>query len=164
MEYYNRFTYEDYLMTNGLGIYENYVDLGAGHEAPEYHPTYSPDQIANAQNTDWFDEVSRTGMMHSHNVSVNGGSKNYTIYGFLGIYGTIGRGQKTTIWTVSLPKSNLDQTLSQIRKGRNITEHQPQLLDNVPLGTGTLKMQVSFPLPRCSIQPFLYMMKTANTL
>lgn len=104
MEYYNRFTYEDYLMTNGLGIYENYVDLGAGHEAPEYHPTYSPDQIANAQNTDWFDEVSRTGMMHSHNVSVNGGSKTTQYMASLGYMGQSGV-VKTTIWTVSLPKS-----------------------------------------------------------
>lgn len=138
MEYYNRFTYEDYLMTNGLGIYENYVDLGAGHEAPEYHPTYSPDQIANAQNTDWFDEVSRTGMMHSHNVSVNGGSKTTQYMASLGYMGQSGVVKNNNMDRVTA-KINLDQTLSKYAKAGISLNISRNSLDNVPLGTGTFE-------------------------
>lgn len=66
MQQYNRYTYEDYLKSNGLDVYKDYVSIAEGHMVPAYVPTYSEADIANAGNTDWFDAVTRTGMLHSH--------------------------------------------------------------------------------------------------
>ena len=62
----NRFVYETWLHKTGQGIY-------GGKPAPAddpYIPRYTDAEIAAAQTTDWLDEVTRTGIQQSHNISL----------------------------------------------------------------------------------------------
>ena len=135
MEQVNRYNYENYMRTNGLGIYKDYVDLGEGHTVPEYTPTYTEEQIRNAPNTDWFDEVTRTGMMHSHNVSVNGGTEATQYMASLGYMGQQGVVKENDLERITA-KVNLDQKLSKYAKAGLSLNISRNTLDNVPLGTG----------------------------
>lgn len=131
----NRLTYENYLKANGLGVYEGYVDLPEGHVVPEYTPSYTEEDIRNARNTDWFDEVTRTGMMHSHNVSVNGGTETTQYMASLGYMGQEGVVKNNSLDRITA-KINLDQTLSKYVKAGLSLNISRNSLDNVPLGTG----------------------------
>lgn len=57
----------------GEGIYEDYMI--PNDDAADFKPRYSNDQILNAPTVPWFDEITRTGLMHQHNVSINGGTE-----------------------------------------------------------------------------------------
>lgn len=130
----NRLTYENYLKTNGLGVYAGYVDAPTG-QIPDYVPSYSPEDIRNARNTDWFDEVTRTGIMHSHNVSVSGGSETTQYMASLGYMGQEGVVKNNGLDRITA-KINLDQTISKYVKAGLSLNISRNSLDNVPLGTG----------------------------
>jgi TonB-linked SusC/RagA family outer membrane protein len=70
----NMALYEDYLKTNALDVYANYITLDAGHVTRPFTPKYSDAMIARAEGTDWMGEIMRTGMQHSHNLSMTGGN------------------------------------------------------------------------------------------
>ncbi len=135
MQQFNRYTYEDYLRTNGLDVYAGYVNVEPGHVAPAYTPTYSDTDIANAQNTDWFDAVTRTGMMHSHNVSVTGGTETTQYMASLNYMGQSGVVKNNDMERIT-SKVNLDQTISKYVKAGLSLNISRNSLDNVPLGTG----------------------------
>ncbi len=72
----NMYLYEKWLKETGQGIYADYIP---DTSSKTYTPRYTDEEIATAQTTDWLDEVTRTGMQQSHNVSLTGGSEKNTI-------------------------------------------------------------------------------------
>ena len=77
MDQSNRYAHENWLKTNQIGIYGGKTETEA--ETP-YRPYYTSDQVNHpANNTDWFDLVTRNGFQTQHNVSMNGGN-DYTKY------------------------------------------------------------------------------------
>ncbi len=68
----NRYTYEKWLLDNKVGVYGG-VDVA---DVPaEYTPRYTDAAILFPHhNTDWFDEITRTGFQTQHNLSVTGGT------------------------------------------------------------------------------------------
>lgn len=68
----NMYLYEKWLKETGQGIYADYIP---DTSSKTYTPRYTDEEIATAQTTDWLDEVTRTGMQQSHNVSLTGGSE-----------------------------------------------------------------------------------------
>lgn len=134
MQATNDYTREQWMRTNGVGIYG-----GKSIDDPSL-PTltlpYTDAQIANpANNTNWFDEISRLGFQTSHNLSVSGGTDN-TKYLVSGNYfkqdGVI---KNNGMERYSL-RANLDQTLSRyVKMGVNLNVSRNDY-DNVPLGSG----------------------------
>lgn len=133
MQQRNRYTYENYLKTNGLDIYAGYVETNPN--PGEYVPAYTEQDIANAGNTDWFNAVSRSGMMHSHNVSINGGSEKTQYMASLSYMGQSGVIKNNDMERFT-GKINLDQTLSKYVKTGISLNVSRNSLDNVPLGEG----------------------------
>ncbi|MDY3266552.1 MAG: TonB-dependent receptor [Phocaeicola sp.] len=133
MEQRNRYSYENYLKTNGLDVYKGYV--ATNPNPGEFVPAYSDSDIANARNTDWFGAVSRTGMMNSHNVSVTGGTESTQYMASLNYMG-----QKGVIKNNNMErftgKINLDQIVSKYVKTGISLNVSRNSMDNVPLGTG----------------------------
>ncbi|MFV0505193.1 MAG: SusC/RagA family TonB-linked outer membrane protein [Bacteroidales bacterium] len=135
MQQRNRYNYENYLKTNGLDMYKDYITLAPGHVVPEYNPTYSDADIANANTTDWFDAVTRTGMMQTHNVSINGGTENtqyLTSIGYTGQKGVIKQNNMDRF----TGKINLDQTISKYVKAGLSLNISRNAFDNAPIGSG----------------------------
>ncbi len=72
--------------SNVIGKERYYIDNGLypyGIKDPAmtaaYVPLYTQEQIDNAgRGTDWWDEVTRTGLINEYNLSISGGSKNTT--------------------------------------------------------------------------------------
>ncbi len=133
MDMRNKQLYEEYLKSNALGIYKDYITLPADHTVVPYQPMYTNDQILRVKGTDWLDEVSRTGMMHQHNVSINGGTETtryMTSVNYMKQDGVI-KNNGTQRFTARL---NLDQEINQyISVGLTATYTQNKY-DNVPLG------------------------------
>ncbi|MGL5261920.1 MAG: SusC/RagA family TonB-linked outer membrane protein, partial [Bacteroides sp.] len=136
MDMFNRQQYEQYMKENGLGIYEGYISTPS--VIPSFQPRYSNDEILRAKTTDWLDEVTRTGFMQQHNVSMTGGTKT-TKYLLSANYmkqeGVV-KNNNASRMSVRL---NLDQEVSKyINVGvtANYTQNQ---YDNVPLGNGNLE-------------------------
>lgn len=133
MQQRNRYTYENYLKTNGLGVYADYIQTNPNPS--EYVAPYTDEQIANANNTDWFDAVSRTGIMHSHNVSINGGSENTQYMVSLNYMGQKGVVKNNNLERFT-GKVNLDQTISKYVKAGISLNLSRNTMDNSPLGEG----------------------------
>ncbi len=135
MEQNNRDRYELYLRSNGLDVYKDYIELSPGHVAPDYVPRYSAEDIANAKGTDWFDEITRTGFMQSHNISVTGGTESTQYLASINYTSQSGVIKNNNMDRFT-GKINLDQTFSNYVKAGltlNISRNQ---YDNIPLGTG----------------------------
>lgn len=74
MEMSNDFFHEEWLYNNKIAPYGN-VDLSTVASTPKV--AFTEEQITNAgQATDWFDEITRSGVINEQSVSVNGGSEN----------------------------------------------------------------------------------------
>jgi TonB-linked SusC/RagA family outer membrane protein len=134
MEMRNRQLYEEYLKVYGLGIYKDYIINPA--EAPPFNPKYTNDQIYRVQGTDWMKQISRTGLMHQHNISINGG-KESTQYLLSANYmkqdGVI-RNNSAERFSF---RFNINQELSKyLSIGTNIT-YSLNKYDNIPLGSET---------------------------
>lgn len=129
--YYN----ENYLKTNGLDIYSQYMTPVT--DLPEYKAPYSDADIANAEKskgTDWIDEISRTGIMQNHNVSLSGGTDktNYlTSISYMNQKGII-RNNDAERFTARL---NLDQKIGRYVKAGVSLNLARNSYDNVPLGS-----------------------------
>jgi TonB-linked SusC/RagA family outer membrane protein len=70
----NVFNKENYLFINGMYPYGNKPFDN------NWLPTFSPQQIAEAQTTHWLDYVLKTGSMSNQNISITGGSKRLKYY------------------------------------------------------------------------------------
>ena len=72
----NAMAYETYLRNNALGVYEGYLQGSSETPSDVFTFPYSPEDIANTPaDTDWLKEITRTGIMQNHNVSVSGGTE-----------------------------------------------------------------------------------------
>ena len=68
----NRYQYEQWMKDNKIGIYGGKNESEA---SSTYTPRYTDAQISNPTNdTNWFDEITRTGFQTQHNISINGGT------------------------------------------------------------------------------------------
>ncbi|MCD7938259.1 MAG: TonB-dependent receptor [Tannerellaceae bacterium] len=76
MELSNEFFYDQWLYQNSIAPYGNTLP---GSLDPSNTPkiAFSPDQIASARNvTDWFDEITRLGIINEESLSISGGAEN----------------------------------------------------------------------------------------
>jgi TonB-linked SusC/RagA family outer membrane protein len=114
----NRYDYEVWLRQNKVGVYGNVSESSLS----PFIPRYTDAMISNPANeTDWIDEVTRTGFMTQHNISVNGGNE-YTKYLISGNYFD----QKGIVKNDGLERFtgrlNIDQKLGKyVRAGVNLT-------------------------------------------
>lgn len=101
---------------------------------PAYVPTYTAEQIANAPyDTDWFDEVSRTGFQTQHNISVSGGTQltKYLISGNFFKQDGVIKNNDLTRYTL---RSNLEQKIGRmVTVGLNMF-YSASTTHDVPLG------------------------------
>ena len=129
----NRYQKEQWMKDNGIGIYGGKSEAQA---SSPYTPRYTDAQIANpANNTNWFDEITRTGFQTQHNVSINGGTEmtKYLVSGnFFKQDGVV----KNNGMERFTGRVNLEQQVSKyVKVGVNMTLSRNQM-DNVPLGSG----------------------------
>lgn len=74
MKYVDVFGKETYLLNHKMGVYGNTpYDNG-------YTNIFTDKQISEALNTDWYNEVLRTGSISNHNISIQGGTKTLSYY------------------------------------------------------------------------------------
>lgn len=129
----NRYAKEEWMRANGIGVYGGKSESEA---ASPYKPYYTDGQInAPANNTDWFDEISRTGFQTQHNISVTGGTEatKYLISGNFFKQSGVVKNNDMERYTGRI---NLEQKISKyINMGVNLTLSRNQT-DNVPLGSG----------------------------
>ena len=133
MDQSNRYAYENWMKTNKIGIYGGKTEAEA---SSQYSPYYTPDQVNNpANDTDWFDLVTRTGFQTQHNVSMNGGN-DYTKYLVSFNYFKQNGVVKQSGMDRYTGRVNLDQKLSKtVRTGVNLTFSRTNN-DDVALGAG----------------------------
>lgn len=129
----NRYQKEQWVKDNGIGIYGGKSESQA---SSTYIPRYTDTQISNpANNTNWFDEITRTGFQTQHNVSINGGTETtkYLVSGnFFKQEGVV----KNNSMERFTGRVNLEQQVSKyVKIGVNMTLSRNQM-DNVPLGAG----------------------------
>ena len=128
----NRYYKEDWMRTNKIGVY------GGANEsdAPAYTPRYSDQEITNPANqTDWFDEITRSGFQTQHNISISGGTEKtkYMISGnFFNQEGII---EKNSMQRYT-GRANFEQQVSKyVKTGINLTFSRNKY-DNVSMGEG----------------------------
>jgi TonB-linked SusC/RagA family outer membrane protein len=138
----NRYFNELYRSRYGLGIYAPYATsvpavipsfeeyMAAGQKAAHI---YTANEIAGAKTTDWMKEVTRTGIQHSHNLSLTGGNEKAKYLASLNYFDQQGilKNNDMDRLTVNL---NSDYQLSRYVKAGvslNISRNQ---YNNVPLG------------------------------
>lgn len=127
----NRYAKEEWMRLQKIGIYggKNEADATVPYK-PYYLDTNSP-----ANNTDWFDEITRTGFQTQHNISVNGGTEmtKYMISGNFFKQDGVVKNNGMERYT---GRVNLEQKVSKyVTMGVNMTISRHQT-DNVPLGAG----------------------------
>lgn len=133
MQATNNYNRELWMRTNNVGIYGGKAESDIKNP---FVPTYTADQIANpANNTNWFDEISRLGFQTSHNLSITGGNDN-TKYLVSGNYFKQDGVVKNNAMERYSARVNLDQKLSKyVKMGVNLNVSRNEY-DNIPLGNG----------------------------
>lgn len=129
----NMYAFERYQQQNGLGIYKGYLPTQE-NPAP-FEPKFTNDQILGATGTDWLDEVTRTGFMHQHNVSVNGGSsktKYMASFNYMNQEGVVKNNGASRLAV----RLNLDQEINKYISFGLTASYSQNRYDNVPLGDG----------------------------
>lgn len=129
----NRYAHENWLKENKIGIYGGRSESEASRP---YSPYYTQDQIDNPANqTDWFDLVTRTGFQTQHNLSMNGGN-DYTKYLVSLNYFKQNGVVKNNGLDRYTGRINLDQKISKtVKAGVNFTLSRTNN-DDVALGAG----------------------------
>lgn len=131
MEVENMQLKERWLRSNGLGIYEGYITKN-DNPAP-FTPKY--DVSSPVQGTDWLDEVTRTGYMHQHNLSINGGgerTKYMASFNYMRQEGVVKNNGTSRISA----RINLDQVINKYVSVGLTANYSQNRYDNVPLGDG----------------------------
>ena len=129
----NRYKKEEWMKNNKIGIYGGQSEASA---SSPYVPRYTDAQIANpANDTDWFDEITRLGFQTQHNISINGGTE-YTKYLVSGNFFKQNGVVKKNSLDRYTGRVNLEQKISKyVNTGINLTLSRNQT-NNVPLGEG----------------------------
>ena len=111
--------------SNNLGLFYNYSTNAAGYST--LNQVYFPEYLDAARtmkpaNTDWFDEVTRTGITQSYNLSVSNGTEKGNYYFSLGYYNNDGLVKNTDFNRISA-RVNSDYKLWDgiITIGENLT-------------------------------------------
>lgn len=129
----NRYQYEQWIKDNKIGIYGGRNESDA---SSPYIPRYTDAQISNpANDTNWFDEITRTGFQTQHNISINGGTDmtKYLISGNFFKQDGVVKNNDMERYT---GRMNLEQVISKyVKVGVNLTLSRNQM-NNVPLGSG----------------------------
>lgn len=133
MEAQNLHAYERYLQQNGLGIYKGY--LPTNDNPSPFEPKYSETQMANVTGTDWLDQVTRTGFMHQHNLSINGGGEKTKYMASFNYMDQEGVVKNNGASRISL-RLNLDQEINKWISIGLTASYSQNRYDNVPLGDG----------------------------
>lgn len=129
--YRNMKAKEQWLSKNGQGIYADYVTPNP-NPAP-FVPRYTDSEVANAMTTDWMDEVTRTGIQQSHNVSLTGGSEKMHFLTSLNYFQQDGIVKNNDLERLT-GKFNLDYILSKVVKAGISVNLSRNQYSNVPLG------------------------------
>lgn len=128
----NMHDFERYQKNNGLGIYKGYIET----KNPEpFVPRYKDDQIRDVKGTNWLDEVTRTGFMHQHNLSINGGGGKTRYMASLNYMNQNGVVKNNGASRLSL-RLNLDQDINRYISVGLTASYSQNRYDNVPLGDG----------------------------
>ncbi|MDR2816038.1 MAG: TonB-dependent receptor [Proteiniphilum sp.] len=144
---YNRFLHERWLRENGQDIYAGY--LPTKPNPTPFIPSYNVIDIATAETTDWFGELTRPGVMQSHDLSVNGGTKNTKYAAALNYTDHAGVLKNNNMGRTTL-RLNLDQNFSKYVSGGISMNLSRNTYDNIPLGSdkwqnaGLISAAVSF--------------------
>lgn len=129
----NRYAKEEWMRANGIGVYGG---KNEGEASSAYKPYYTEAQINTpANNTDWFDEITRTGFQSQHNISVTGGTEmtKYLVSGNFFKQNGVVKNNDMERYTGRI---NLEQQVSKyVNIGVNMTLSRNQT-NNVPLGNG----------------------------
>lgn len=128
----NMHEYERYQKNNGLGIYKGYIET---QNVGPFVPKFSDEQIRNVVGTDWLDEVTRTGYMQQHNLSINGGgekTKYMASFNYMNQEGVV----KNNGASRFSARINLDQEINQWVSIGLTASYSQNRYDNVPLGDG----------------------------
>lgn len=131
MDVRNKQLYEEYLAARGMGIYEGYVTP----KDASFTPKYSNDEIARLAGTDWLKEVTRTGYMQQHNLSVNGGGEKTKYMASVNYMNQEGVVKNNGISRMSA-RINLDQEFNKYVSMGLTASYAQNKYDNVPLGDG----------------------------
>ena len=109
-----------------------YDELGRGDEKK-----YTAKQIANfvGDGTDWMDEVTRTGVVNEHNLSVTGGADKTKYLFSIGLYDHKGIAKNNDMQRIT-GRVNLDQEFSSKFKAGINTSWTQLKYNDVPLGDG----------------------------
>lgn len=104
----NNYLYEEHLMK-----YQAYpYGTREVNTLPEFTPKYSSEEISNAgAGTDWYDEITQTGIINQHNISVNKGSENTRVLFSMNYFDQQGV-IKTSGLTRYSGRLNIDQKLT----------------------------------------------------
>ncbi|MDR1201189.1 MAG: SusC/RagA family TonB-linked outer membrane protein [Tannerellaceae bacterium] len=134
MKLSNMYELEKWRRDKGEGAYAAYV-TPKPNTPDAYTPKYTEADMANAANTNWVDEVTRTGLQQSHNVSITGGSDKSKYLASLNYFDQKGilKNSNMQRFTINL---NNDYEFSQYVKGGLTFNISRNKYDNVPLGTG----------------------------
>jgi TonB-linked SusC/RagA family outer membrane protein len=132
MEFWNKANYEVYLKDNAMDVYAGYVDPPVGAVRP-FTKKYSDRTISRAKTTDWIGEITRTGVQHSHNISMTGGSESSQYLASVNYFDQQGvlKNNGMSRFTARL---NLDQRLSRFVKAGLTLNLSRNHYDDVPQG------------------------------
>jgi TonB-linked SusC/RagA family outer membrane protein len=128
----NMYELEKWRRDTGAGVYADYVTPKPN--TPAYTPVYTDAEIANAQTTDWIDEITRTGIQQTHNVSITGGTEKSKYLASLNYFNQKGVLENSNMerFTTNL---NRDYEFSKYVKAGLSFNISRNTFDNVPLGT-----------------------------
>jgi TonB-linked SusC/RagA family outer membrane protein len=131
MTHWNKVVYERYLQENGLDIYAAYTTPNPN--PPAFTPRYSDTQIAEAKTTDYFNEVTRTGVQQSHNLSMTGGTETTQYMASINYFNQQGVIKNNNMERLTA-NVNLDRQMSKYVKAGVSLNLSHNKYDNVPLG------------------------------
>lgn len=124
----------DFMNARDFMIEQNKVfdELGRGNEK-----RYTPEQIANfvGNGTDWMDEVTRTGIVQEHNLSLSAGSEKTKYLFSLSYYDHKGIAKNNGMNRIT-GRLNVDQEINKMLKAGISSTFSQVKYDDVPLGDG----------------------------
>lgn len=131
MDMRNKQLYEQYLIQKGLGIYEGYVT--PQNDVQGFTPEYTNDEIKFGTGTDWLDEVTRTGYMQQHNLSINGGGESMRYMASINYMEQNGVVKNNGVSRMSA-RFNFDYDINKYISVGLTSTYSQNKYDNVPLG------------------------------
>jgi TonB-linked SusC/RagA family outer membrane protein len=128
--------YEQYLVDYGLDIYSDYLP---SKPVVPFQPRYSAYDIANNTGTDWYKEVTRTGSLHQHNLSLSGGTEATRYMASLNYMNQEGI-IKSSGASRFAARLNLDQDVTEYLTVGISANYAQNTYDNIPMGAGQNEM------------------------